>query len=99
MKRLLDIVDDTSLWTLIFGYPIVAIEVLVLSVILFYFPYAPICISHNVEFSNLGPIATFCWGVLFDIFVLTPIFLILLPLKIARVLRARRAERLEQQGK
>ena len=98
MKWLLDIVDDTSFWTLIFGYPIVAVEILVLSVILFYFPYGPICMSLNIEFSNLGPIATFCWGVMFDIFVLTPIFLVLLSLKIARVLRARRAERLEQQG-
>jgi hypothetical protein len=98
MKRLLAILDDASLWTLILAYPIVAIGVLVLSVILFFFPIAPICMSLNIEFSNLGPIATFCWGVMFDIFVLTPAFLILLPLKIARVLRARRAERLEQQG-
>ncbi len=98
MKWLLDIVDDTSFWTLIFGYPIVAVEILVLSIIFFFCPILPIYMSHHMEFSNLGPIATFCWGVMFDIFVLTPIFLVLLSLKIARVLRARRAERLEQQG-
>ena len=99
MKRLLSILDDTSLWIFILAYPIGAIAILVLSIILFFFPIAPICMSLNIEFSNLGPIATFCWGVMFDIFVLTPAFLILLPLKIARVLRARRVERLEQQGK
>jgi len=31
----------------------------------------------GVDFSNLGPIITVAWGVLFDIFFLTPLFLIL----------------------
>ncbi len=98
MKRLWAILDNTSLWTLALAYPIVAVEIPVLSVIFWFYPIYQIYESHNMEFSNLGPIVTFCWGVMVDIFVLTPIFLILLSLKIVRVLRARRAERLEQQG-
>jgi len=32
----------------------------------------------------LGPIATFVWGVLFEIFVITPLFVILFVVKLIR---------------
>jgi hypothetical protein len=46
----------------------------ILGIIAFFFPVAPLSYLLDIEFSNLGPIATAAWGLLFDIFVVTPLF-------------------------
>ena len=51
---------------------------------LFFFPILQICEMLGWEFSNLGPIATFIWGVMFDLFVATPAFILLLVAKVLR---------------
>ena len=89
MKRILVILDRTPAWTIIVGYLVMAPAILVLSVVAFFFPILPVCMLLHKEFSNLGPIATFFWGLLFDIVILTPVFMILLLAKIGRVLYVR----------
>jgi len=97
MKRILAILDRTPLWAIMVAYVVVGAVVLVLSIVVFFFPILPICALLDKEFSNLGPIATFVWGLLVDILVLTPVFLIVLSAKIARVVFLRLAQRKERQ--
>jgi len=60
---------------LIVLYFVVIIACIVLGVIAFFFPVMPLSYLLDIEFSNLGPIATAAWGLLFDIFVVTPLFI------------------------
>lgn len=61
----------------------------VLGYLAFYFPIAPLYSYLNIEFSNLGPIATASWGAAFDLFVVIPLFLGLLIYKLIHRRRSR----------
>jgi hypothetical protein len=65
-------------------YVAVVIASPIIGGLLFFFPILQICELMGWEPSNLGPIATFIWGILFDIFVATPGFIILLIVKVVR---------------
>ncbi len=83
MTKLLTWIDTTTFLKLIGTYFAMSAIVIVLGILIFF----PICLIYsalNMEFSNLGPIATFVWGVLFDIFVITPLFFILFTVKLLR---------------
>jgi hypothetical protein len=60
------------------------VGMLILSVLTFFFPIMQIYDYLGREFSNLGPIATFFWGVLVDVWVVTPLFVVLLLTKLFR---------------
>jgi hypothetical protein len=64
-------------------YGLVSALVIVSSVLVF-FPLLLIYSLLGKEFPNLGPIATFFWGVLFELFVVTPLFLLLFLIKLIR---------------
>jgi hypothetical protein len=75
LKDRIKLMSFSKLFVLFF---ISIVACLVLSYLAFYFPIAPLYSYLNLEFSNLGPIATASWGVVFDLFVVTPLFLGLL---------------------
>ena len=83
MAKLLKWLDTASFPKLIVTYFVVSAVVLVLGIIIF-FPIILIYSALGMEFSNLGPIATFVWGVLFEIFVITPLFITLFVAKLIR---------------
>jgi len=87
VTKLIKWLDGASFLKLIVTYCLVSVVVVVLGVLVF-FPIVFIWEELGMEFSNLGPIATFFWGVLFEIFVVTPLFFILFIIKIIR--RSRR---------
>ena len=68
---------------LIGTYCLVSVIILALSILAF-FPIVLVYSTLGQEFSNLGPIATFAWGILFEIFIVTPLFVILFVTKIIR---------------
>jgi len=75
--------DAASVVKLGRAYLIVSALVLVSGVLLFF----PILLVYSIlgrEFSNLGPMATFLWAVLFEVVVVTPLFVVLLVVKIVR---------------
>ena len=49
----------------------------ILAVVAFFFPVMQIYDHFGWEVSNLGPIATFFWGIAIDIWVITPVFIFL----------------------
>ena len=55
-----------------------------LGIISFYFPIMPLYMALGLEFSNLGPIATAAWALTFDIFVITPLFIYIIIVKLSR---------------
>lgn len=63
---------------------VAAMIISLLGAVLFFFPLLPVFTLLGWEFSNLGPIATFFWGLLFDVFVITPLFVCALIIKLAR---------------
>jgi hypothetical protein len=83
MTKLLKWLDTTSFPKLIVRYLLVSAAVVILGIFIF-FPILLIYSALGKEFSNLGPIATFVWGVLFEIFVITPLFIILMVVKLIR---------------
>ena len=83
MKRVIEWLDATSFLKLLVVYCLASAVVLVCGVLVF-FPVGLVYSMLGKEFSNLGPIATFFWGILFELFVLSPLFLILLVVKIVR---------------
>jgi hypothetical protein len=72
-----------SFLKLLVVYCLVSAVVLVCGVLVF-FPVLLVYSMLGKEFSNLGPIATFFWGILFELFVVSPLFLILLLVKMIR---------------
>lgn len=68
-------VYEQSAVKLVILYVVVMVGCVVLGIIAFFFPIMPICYLLDIEFSNLGPIATAAWAILFDVFVITPVFL------------------------
>lgn len=58
------------------------VAIVLISIIAFFFPIMPLSYILGFEVSNLGPISTAAWGLSFDIFVVTPIFLIFAIIKI-----------------
>ena len=83
MTKLFTWLDTASFTKLIVTYFLVSAVVIVLGIFIF-FPILLIYSALGMEFSNLGPIATFVWGVLFEAFVVTPLFIILLVVKLIR---------------
>jgi len=83
MTKLLKWFDAASFPKLIATYFVVSAVVVVFGIFIF-FPIVFIYSALGMEFSNLGPIATFVWGVLFEIFVITPLFIILFVVKLIR---------------
>ena len=83
MTKLIKCLDAVSFLKLIGIYCLVSVIVVVLGVLIF-FPLMLVYSMLGWEFSNLGPIATFVCGILFEIFVVTPIFVILFVTKIIR---------------
>ena len=83
MTKLLKWLDAASFPKLVLTYCLVSAVVIVLGILIF-FPILLIYSALGMEFSNLGPIATFVWGVLFEIFVITPLFVILFVVKLIR---------------
>lgn len=68
-------------------YMAAMVVVLLGSIVVFFFPIMPLCYIFNIEFSNLGPIATAAWGILFNILILTPAFIYAIFIKIRHVLK------------
>jgi uncharacterized protein YqhQ len=83
MTKVLKWLDTASYLKLILTYLVVSVVVIVLGIFIF-FPILLIYSALGMEFSNLGPIATFVWGVLFEIFVITPLFIISFVVKLIR---------------
>ena len=79
-------IDRIDYFRLIFYYIFIFLTAPFIAALLFFFPLIQIWEAFGWEFPNLGPIATFFWGVMFDIYVATPAFVILL---IAKLLRSR----------
>jgi hypothetical protein len=83
MTNLIKWLGNVSFPKLFVVYCLVSVIVVVISI----FAFLPLLLIYSMlgmEFPNLGPIATFVWGVLFDIFVVTPLFFILFIIKIFR---------------
>jgi hypothetical protein len=76
-------VDAASFLKLLLAYCMVSAAVIICSVLAF-FPLLLIYSMLGREFPNLGPIATFFWGVLVEVFVVTPFFLVLFLIKMIR---------------
>ena len=76
--------DRISFLGLVAIYIAVVIASPIIGALLFFFPILPFYESMGWEFSNLGPIATFFWGMLFDVFVITPCFVAALIVKLVR---------------
>ena len=83
MTNLLKWFDAASFSKLLVTYLLVSAVVIVLGIFIF-FPILLIYSTLGMEFSNLGPIATFVWGLLFEIFVVTPLFAALFLVKLIR---------------
>jgi hypothetical protein len=83
MTKLLTWLDAIGYLKLLGTYCAAIMIVAVLSFLLA-FPLIFIYPLFGLEFSNLGPIATLFYGILFDMFVVTPAFLILFIAKIFR---------------
>jgi len=81
MKYLLAWLRSILCFRLVIIYVIIVIVSLVVGWFAFYFPVYPLYSVLGREFSNLGPIATFSWGVLFVLFIVTPIFVLALLVK------------------
>ena len=77
-------IDRISYLGLVGRFLFVLVAAPAVGAMLFFFPILQICEFFNWEFSNLGPIATFFWGILFDIFFATPAFVLLLIYKLLR---------------
>jgi hypothetical protein len=75
-------IDRTGFFKLFGVYLLVLAGVFVASVIVFFFPIMPLCWLLGIEFSNLGPIATAFWGILINIFIVTPGFGLVLVAKL-----------------
>ena len=56
-------------------YAVSMVGCVILGIVAFFFPIMPICYLLDIEFSNLGPIATGAWAIFIDIFVITPVFI------------------------
>ena len=83
VKTVIEWLDAASFLKLLLLYCLVSALVLVSSVLVF-FPLLLIYSMLGKEFSNLGPIATFVWGLLFELIVVTPLFLLLFLIKMIR---------------
>ena len=83
-ERAMNWFDRVSFLGLLGIYFAIVVGSPIIGAILFFFPILPIYAGMGWEFSNLGPIATFAWGIMFDIFVATPSFIILLIVKLIR---------------
>ncbi len=71
-----------SIPKLVISYIVALFIFIVVGYLAFFFPIGPLYSFLNLEFSNLGPIATCSWGVVFDLFVVTPLFIGLLIYKV-----------------
>ena len=83
MKTVIERLDAASFLKLLLVYCLVSALIIVSSVLVF-FPLLLLYSMLGKEFSNLGPIATFVWGMLFELFVVSPIFLLLFLIKMIR---------------
>ena len=83
MTKVLKWLDAASFLKLAAVYFAVSAVVIVLGIFIF-FPMLLIYSALGREFSNLGPIVTLVWAVLFEIFVITPLFCILFAVKLLR---------------
>src|SRR3954462_1558563 len=76
--------DRISFPRLIGTYLAVLIASPIVGAILFFFPILPLYWLMGWEFSNLGPIATFILGIMFDLYIATPAFIVLVVVKLIR---------------
>ena len=83
MKTVIERLDAASFLKLLLVYCLVSALVIASSVLVF-FPLLLLYSMLGKEFPNLGPIATFVWGMLFELFVVSPIFLLLFLIKMIR---------------
>jgi hypothetical protein len=75
-------IRNLSYSDLIGSYLVVNTVCFLLGIIVFFFPIMPICFMFDIEFSNLGPIATATYALIFDTFIVTPIYIVILIVKI-----------------
>lgn len=90
MMRIIDRIQKTSFLNLIAYYIAIMVAILVLGIVVFYFPILPLYSLLGKEFSNLGPIATGIWGAVVDAMVITPAFLVIAITKIVMIYRNRK---------
>jgi len=76
--------DRISFLGLIALYVAVVIASPIIGFFLFFFPIDPIYKRMGWEFSNLGPAGTALWGLMFDVLVATPVFIVLVIVKLVR---------------
>ncbi len=79
---MINYIKQLSIPKLIIFYLIAMISFVILGYWAFFFPIGPLYSFLGLEFSNLGPIATCSWGIVFDLFVVTPLFVGLLIYKL-----------------
>jgi hypothetical protein len=77
-------IDRPSFLGLLGLYVAVVIASPIVGALLFFFPILPFYELMGWEFSNLGPIATFFMGIMFDVYVVTPGFIGLAIVKLLR---------------
>ena len=91
MKNLLQWIYRISFLKFIVLYFVTMTCLQILSIAAFYFHIYQIYSLMGKEFSNLGPIATGSWGICLNMFLITPLFVISLILKLIRMRNDKRA--------
>jgi hypothetical protein len=81
------LIEKYSYLQLLAIYMAAMVVVLLCSIVAFFFPIMPLCYIFNIEFSNLGPIATAAWGILFNVLILTPAFIYAIFIKIRHAIK------------
>lgn len=81
MLRINEWIYSQSPTRLVVLYVAAMVGCVILGVIAFFFPIMPVCYLLDIEFSNLGPIATGVWAVFIDIFIITPVFIYMVIVK------------------
>ena len=75
MRKLSTYIKNTDYGKIIIHYILISLAVQVLGTLSFFFPIYQLCELMNWNFSNLGPIATFIWSIMFNVLIITPLFI------------------------
>jgi hypothetical protein len=85
--KLKENIENYSFWKITKIYLLTMLITLIISIVFFFFPVMPICYLLGIEFSNLGPIATAAWGIIFNLLIVTPVFICVIFLKLKYTFR------------
>ena len=65
-------------------YAVVMIGIVILGILVFFFPISQIYDFLEIEFSNLGPVLTLAWAIKINLYIIVPIFIGHVMLKVVR---------------